>query len=315
VKTLDVLIANHYRGPTVRPGYDLADLAWLRKNRLYLDDANEVWVGALADTLKVMDACEKRGLNADATRQFGAYYALVNENPAKPDEWNWDPDQRLTEVVVLSRLVFPTALGFEYAARLQLKDDGQLLRIVPLGDHRRAYTPETREWLTRDEWQQVKNLRQTWRQAKANACERLHKSLWYRENVAREYYLDIRWPLLITVLECLIGLWARDDAQDRPRLPGRRVQFVNGMKKLGEACDFAVTDQELDAAWERRSNLVHGQGWPNASLPASSPPSDPLYRSLEHAINAALRKLILDPSFRQHFETDASLLQWLGYSG
>ncbi len=307
---IDVLIASHYRGPGLAQSPADDDLIWFLHNRLYLNDEESIWVGRLPETSIIMDACEPAGYNFKATRQFGAYYALVNEQPEDTDNDNWDMKQPLTEIVVLSRLVVPAPLGFEYAARIRTLQDGRK-QIIPLPEGERAYASDNREWLTLAEWKVVSELAKTWKSTRASTCERLRSALWYREKLAREQHLDVRWVLLATALESLIGVWVNAPGAQRD-LPRRGRQFILGVQKLASTCGLPFTQADATTAWQRRSSLAHGAGWPSGSL-KNGEPSDDLHVRLESVLNASIRRLIEDQPLRSQFDNDNSLRSWLGY--
>ncbi|MBN2563560.1 MAG: hypothetical protein JXQ75_21790 [Phycisphaerae bacterium] len=306
-RTIDVLICNHHRGPELNDDNDRDNLWWFQNNKFFVTPKEDVWVGRLPETERVMDACVPAGLNFKPVRQFGWYYALVNEMPANPDDPNWDIDQRLTQIAVFSRFVFPTRIGYEYCARIHYTDDGAQ-QIIPLLGGARVYGGERREWLTCKEWRQVKCLLSQWDATNAPACERLNSAIWYREKMAQEYYLEVRWMLLVTAIESLIGLWSNGNG----KVPGRGKQFVTGVCRIAEECKLRFDASDAEKAWRRRSSLVHGAGWPTGAL-KDGEPSDNLHGKLQHVLDATICRMIEEPVYRFHFEDDVRLAAWLQY--
>lgn len=300
-KIIDVAIAEEMKGTAE----DLKDeLPWFQKNKIWL--TSDIWLGYPVGTPEMMRQCERRGLPSPPN---GAFYVLVNESPAKPTLFDWDPDERLAEIIVFSRIVHPTAFGYDYCARVWLSDDGRPRNILPPRTAgARAYTVNgDRPWLTRDEWSQVGRLVEQWRTSDANKCKRFRSAIWYREKIAQEYYLDVRWCLLVTAIECLIGV-----GFGKTRV-GRGKQFRHGCVELASTCESVLSETEAHEAWHRRSSLVHGQGWPTGAL-RNDKPEDDLYERLEGILDAAIRKGISDPAFRAHFSSDDELLSWLRHS-
>lgn len=90
-----------------------------------------------------MDASTARGLNFEATRQFGQLYSLWRDVPEAEYEhalFAWDTSQAILEVITLSRFVLDNAHSFEFVGRDIERNDGHR-RIVPLlgNDGRIAY--------------------------------------------------------------------------------------------------------------------------------------------------------------------------------
>lgn len=101
------------------------DLAQLINAPVQLD--NHIWIGRLDGALSdaIMDACEARGENFSPIRQFGNQYAIVNTAPHRGrNGLEWDSDNSISRAVRLSRLIYPTSLAFEYAARVDDEPDG-----------------------------------------------------------------------------------------------------------------------------------------------------------------------------------------------
>src|SRR5262245_52627242 len=87
------------------------------------DLGQELRIGRLESDLAeaVFDACLPAGENFKPIRQVGCAYAIWRTPDTGPAAHGiqFDPDSRLHHCVALSRLVQPTSVGFEYAARIE----------------------------------------------------------------------------------------------------------------------------------------------------------------------------------------------------
>lgn len=247
------------------------------------------------------------------TRQFGTNFALINQRPAKPDEYNWDPDQRLGELVALSRIVHSSATSFDYCARLTRTGDSEW-DIIPAGGESSAYTNNPRSFLRLGEWQATARLVEKWRTQKLVprvAKGRVANALWWRERAAREYYSEARWPFLVTAIESLVKIWGK-----RPRF-GSTDNFVRGMRMLAKSLRRPYTQREAKKAYEIRSTHTHGGRWPVNfvalyRIKSRRPQTllndrrrvelqGRLYDKTEAILDAALRKAIEDDGFGKLF--------------
>jgi|SRR6516164_287144 len=87
----------------------------------------QVWIGPLdLETANaIMDTCDPKTLGVmPPVRQFGHLYAFVREIPGYADIHRWDHDNELAGVIGLSRLIHPTSIGFDYAARIGYESSG-----------------------------------------------------------------------------------------------------------------------------------------------------------------------------------------------
>src|SRR5262245_59869953 len=90
-------------------------------------------IGLQSDELwkEVRTACKPKGYSFDPTDFIGQLYALWNDNPDDPTGLVWDPDRSLETVLVLSRLIHPTRIGFEYSARIVFHNNNSIKEIIP----------------------------------------------------------------------------------------------------------------------------------------------------------------------------------------
>lgn len=279
-----------------------------------------------------MDACEPAGYSRantangfrwQPTRQFGAYYAIACKDPSRGDDLDWDPDQRIIHCVAISRLVHPTALGFEYAARIIFGEDNEIETIIPFpGAH--AYTvsndalEEQRHWLNQDEWHHVARLVAAKPIGKKIEPPRTGRAMVYLEKLARAYHFPDRFELLVRTAEILWGVdWTKNNANKG----GRGQRFSQGLLRLARELKVDLTDEDAKQAWNWRSQVTHGIG-----LPASGSGHNPniealselesselveVYLKVEKILRRTMVKAIEDTTFSAHFASEKSLTRWL----
>lgn len=271
--------------------------------------ADDLWIGPLDKelVLATMNACEPAGENFRTVRQFYSSYAIVRENTPVPrgSELTWDSDGRIGLVIRMSRLVHPTSIGYEYAARIELLPEGKR-RIIPaikLGFGNVAYVAEPGyDWLTKIHVPQVAEL--VAKYDHATLPERVKSALFYFEYAACTYYVDIRWPMLVTAAESLIHVDGEHDLLNPRKYLGSTRVFVDRMlgiqSKVGA---LGFTRENLRAIYYERSGLAHGQDFTGLDVIRKD-----LYLKLENGIRAVLRKAVIDGDFAATF-ADVSTLQ------
>ncbi len=333
-QVIDVLLVNADVLGREKGKEERDDVWHLMKNRIALADDGHISVGwdeTLPLQEDILDCClpavrwqGKPGLHP--TRQFSTHYALLNDAPAKPEEWNWDPDQRLREFVVLSRIVHPSAIGFEYCARL-IKKSSSEWDIIPADGLPAAYPTNPRTFLLSNEWQTTANLVERWRESGAfhnESNHRIYNALWWREKTAEECYLQARWLFLIIAIEALIKLW------NGPNRLGSTKNFVYGMQLLSSELGVEYSVEDARLAYSIRSSFSHGQDWPLHSINSYRTKNGkhelvedrecpmettPLYDRTETVLDWALKKAIEDDEFQHLFVDDALLSEHLDSIG
>lgn len=158
---------------------------------------------------------------------------------------------------------------------------------------------ENDNWLIPDDVPLIGNLLRAWNPAAVG--KRIQAAIWYFEMTARNFYSDIRWPLLVTALESLVRIKNEQDRNGRP--VGSTRAFVSRLAQLG-ARDPALTVSEGDLRdmYEKRSDLVHA-----LAVVAMDEVTKTVYRNLENLVRNVLRKAILEPSFAAIFASDQHL--------
>lgn len=326
----DVLLAPAYPG-TVELDWGVGDTVSLSPG---------IWVGRadlILDYALVMDACEPGGYarsNVDdgnrwqPTRHFGIYYAIVNETPLDPSGYDWDSNQALQHVMAVSRLVHPTALGLEYAARVKYARDGETESVFPAPWHRAyavsaAPSDRQRHWLEKSEWGKVARLISRCPILAKLKRPRIGRALYYFETAARQYHFPDRFELLVRTCEILWGrTFAPDPTAPKGKKPkvGRGARFQNGLTQLAKELNLTITETQIKHAWHYRSGVTHGVG-----LPAPADPESPnqhetdlntsmidAYVAVESVLRKTIEAAILDNAFASRFDDDAAIVKWLG---
>jgi hypothetical protein len=258
-----------------------------------LDDQLREWI---------LDATEPPGRNYRAHRAYGGGYAFIRSpapEPA-PGEHDFDTDLRLRTAITLSRLVHPTSIGLTHAVRIRTKGEprenweigprvGEPAFVLDLNDN----------WLIPADIPLLAELIRAWNPN--TAPKRLKAAIWYFEMAARAYYVDLRWPLLVTALESLVKI--KDERRANGRPLGSTSAFVGRLTRIGETDpSLCLPADDLREIYEKRSDLVHALGLVDLHDATQS-----LYRKLETLTRAFLRKMILDPQFAAHFASDTAL--------
>ena len=308
MNTSDVLIASMIREDTLEGDGDA-----LREVRGGVPISADIWVGELPDTEQIVDARTPKGHNWKATRQFGAYYAIVRKFAVEPQDYRWDYDERLRRAVVFSRLVHPTPTGYVYRARVWRNSDDSLQRVMPIWPGVQAYCADRRRpWLNRKEWEEVGALLKRWDSSFAKGCFRFNEALWHFEKAAVEEYLSHRWVLVSTALESLVGHWTSDGQGEPGWRVGRGKRYRDGLLRLAKRFEVLLSEGEAKTAWHRRSSVVHGAGLPPLPSPELGLPRDELYEKVERIVGLTLRDMIDTDDFARNFTDNKSVANWLG---
>lgn len=268
------------------------------------DLAGGLWIGQLGNETaqRVIEACELRDIERCGPHgtwreikpviPFEQLYAFVREGV--PDEW--DRDNRLQICIALSRLVYPTPISFEYAARITYKSDGSI-KIKPArvkGFRSEAYvaSDDQRMWLTESDLQELRDLLAKW--DAAHLPPRIKRALWHHEFAARTRELAVRWTLICTALEALVHT-------DRDK---STKQFTKRVSQLAKEVGIVPFDEKDDAGkmYELRSGISHGQG-----LASLKDQERTLYERMEHVLRKALMRAIRDQEFAKIFECDSEI--------
>lgn len=240
---------------------------------------------------KIMAACEPAEFNFNPTRIISQLYTFVRENPPPEDDkkFEWDPDQKIQYCILLSRLIHPTSISFEYAARVYLKNNDEVVRIIRgpfqgLGSI--AYLADTRrDWLTLNDVIELKALFEAF--TKITLSKEISRAIWHFEYAARIFELEVRWALLVTGIESLIHTWGEN--QFAKRLP--RLCHDIGLDKI----DF----NEAKKMYKFRSSYVHGKG----ILKDNILDMNELYCKMEYILRMIIKAAIINPELALIFSS------------
>lgn len=297
-----VLMPNPYADAGSKPGRPL----------VYFDGSlritEDIWLADFDSEFAtaILDACGQIGENFKPIRQYGAPYGFVRVSApyTQQEGLQFDHDGRLLSCVALSRLVHPTSLGFQYSARIRQWKNGHR-QIVPHTPHDvNAYafvTDIDRNWLIPDDAPVLSQLFTAYFSSKPP--QRVLAALWNHETVARNHYIDVRWPLLVTGLEALVHLAGERDLRNPVKYAGSTRVFVQRLVAIGKHQPaLAVPEDVLRDIYDRRSTLAHGQ-----SFGALDPATKILYRATEDLLRGILRIAILNSTFASTFASDAAV--------
>lgn len=265
--------------------------------------ADDLWEGKLEKKTaeRVLDSCEPPGYwPKKPKRLFSQLYAFVREPaPAEPSGI-WDSDLRLQTCIALSRLIQPTSIGFEYAARITYNSDGSVSEIIPgpvKGFGAEAYVANKNgcNWLARNDLNALKEILR--HLPLSNFPQRVQRALWYHEYAARSRDVSVRWTLICTALEALV----------HTDLHGSTKQFTKRVSQLAsELGTIQFSEDAAKEAYEFRSRISHGQG--SATLDINT---QGLYEQMEEVPRETIVRAMRDPDFARIFERDEGIrTQW-----
>lgn len=252
-----------------------------------IDLADDLYIDLLPTDFaqKIFEACEPKGYCFDPVLPFGQMYSFVRKNPPNGDNLTWDKDQRLRLCIALSRLIHPTSISTEYAARIFLTSEGNIKKIVPgpvSGNSSKAFVVETNlNCLTETDAQNLKQLIEAFE--KKPFEDPLARAMWYHEYAARSYEIDLRWTFIATGIEVIV----HTDRYKSTRQFVERVQMLSTAVGAGR-----ITKNQTEEMYEFRSSLAHGQG-----LGEITSEKKELYKKMEDILRLTIKKSVLDASF------------------
>lgn len=219
------------------------------------------------------------------TKLFHIKYAFAREDPPESDQWKWDSDEKLGQLIALSRIIHPTSISYEYSAKLEFNGD-KLEKVIPgptTGLGSQAYvSPIARNWLTEKDAEELKQLFEIY--TKRKFCDSCCRARWFFEYAAQTYALEVRCLCIVAGIESLINT-----DSDRPT-----KQFVYRIRKLGEELNlgFSLSKKGATDMYALRSKVAHGE-----SIVNSHSENSKLYKQMEDILRLTIRKFIIDENF------------------
>ncbi len=277
------------------------------REAIQLDD--DLWIGPRADRSAIIEAVQQRGLNTPLPiRQYASQYAFWRTN-AQVDVASlrrFDPDYRLGTCVQLARVIRPTSVAYQFAARV-VREMGRRRQIIPsgvLGSAAQAFVvDEDANWFRDEDAAALSELLHQFQPERLPA--RVRKALFYHEHVTRTPLIDIRWPLCITALEVLVHT-----EEPRSGRMGSTVQFVTRLFRLTQfVSSLGWTARDLETIYALRSGLVHGIG---QGADALRPEARRLYMLAEYGLRRIIRSAIARREIAEIFQTATTVRTFLG---
>jgi len=261
----------------------------------------DIWIERLDESTSknIQRACEPAHYKINKEIWDRHLYAFVMQVPSL-QRTRYDGLQILHSVISLSRLVNPTSTGDRYCAQVMhfgLKDSAVLSIEYRGASLDVTLGPNSRDWLTRRDGEELRKL-MPWASEDKVMHRRVHRAYWNHEYAMRSHYVDIRWMFVVEGLDALINT-GRGNSEH---------QFRVRVKKLADFLSIPITQDQLTAAYEIRSKLVHTEEFLyglGAILPRTE--HDALYERLEAVLRETVRTALLDETFGNSFETEASV--------
>lgn len=260
------------------------------------------------DAHAFFEACESRGLNFRAHRQFSQQYAFVLRGAVSSDDdfrlYNWDAGNAIAEAIRLSRCIVLNAHCPEYAARRLDGVGAESVQIVPLGYAERWYAwqasdPSRRDWLTEDDARALRRLLDAYAVVREQLPKRVQRAMVRCEMSFRTPYIETATVEVVSALESLLST-RRHQLTD---------QFATRVPALAQRLGFVgVTKRVATHVYRERSRSVHGQP---SQVTAGSPAARRL-RAMQLVLLAAVRQSIETPGFRALFRTAGRVEQAWG---
>lgn len=299
------------------PGHRANEQDWLDNPPVAaaVDLGDGVFIERLEQDLaeQVIEASTARGLNFEATRQFGQLYSFWREAPEAEYEaslFALDPSHAISEVVALSRFVLDNAHSFEFVGRVIDRSDGHR-RITPLlgYDGRIAYrSRKDRFWFTTEEAGELRVLLDQYRGVKDELPDRIRRALWHADRSCYCHYMQEALTNIVTGFEALLN--TGDDKSIA-------AQFVKRSQALSGELGIETSRSYWSWVYNARSQVVHGAesrlvapiGWDESDT--DPPPDVEKVAKAQDVLRKTIRKAIEDAEFRSVFESDEAIrVRW-----
>jgi len=259
----------------------------------------DFWIDRLDAELakNIQQACQPRHHRIDDTPGANGLYAFVRKVSAS-EKSKYEGMSELHSVIALSRLVNPTSTGDRYCAHVwQFGAKDSAIYAIQY----RGASPDVslvngrRDWLSVQDGETLKKL-MPW--LSKTMHKRIHRAYWNHEFAQRSYYLDVKFPLIVSGFEALMN--TREDRV--------RAQFRERVRLLANDFSISFSDDELNAAYTLRSQLLHAQSFLfdlQTVLPQSE--HSVLYEKLETLLQQTLLRCLLDDSFGDRFSSESEV--------
>jgi hypothetical protein len=258
----------------------------------------DLWVGPISHDIDIiLKACEPRGLNFDPIRQYGYHYCFVRESETETHpSIQWDEDQELQRLILLSRLIHPTTASNQYSARL-IRKGGELIQIIPgptqgFGAHVWVPREDWRDWLTLEDISDIRELLP--RFSLVELPLRIRRALHHFHFSQLTSSLDQRVACVVTALESILKT-NRNDATK---------QFKERVAQLSALLEMGINESIAKQFYDDRSGYLHGSssGWIGREQEARS-----VYEKMEELLRKSLIKAVAEPAFAEFFISDANI--------
>ncbi len=260
----------------------------------------------------VAAACEPRGHFFRAAPSLAVRYAFWRDvteaaisDTGVVDIAEWDSGDLLFAAVSLSRYVRDNAASTDSAARLvDYKDGGH--QVIPRKIYESSHTYRLplieRDWLDDDDAAALRRLLEAYRRRETALPDRVRRAMWRAEYAAWTRWADHAIPLVVAAFESLFAT----RIEDLTRNFKRRLPMLAQMVEVdGVDAGFA------ERLYIARSEDVHGHavnlvaGWSDEAV------AD--FRLALGLLRRALRRLIENDTFAQHFVDKESVDRLFGY--
>jgi hypothetical protein len=268
------------------------------RNRFVLRD--DIWIERLDEQLakNIQHACQPPNYGMDDADYDRHLYAFVRRVP-NIEKSSYEGMADLHAVIALSRLVNPTSTGDRYCAQVLGWFGARKSPIRAI--QYRGISPDVSLATKPRDWLSIKDgevLRMLVPCLSKKMHDRVHRAYWNHEYAMRSYYLDARWPLVVSGLEALVNVEEREVTR----------QFCDRVRQLAEEFHVNLKDADLRVAYKLRSKLVHAESFLSGMhniLPKSE--HSPLYERLELLLRETVKRCLLDETFGNFFRNDAAV--------
>ena len=269
------------------------------KRKIKITD--KIWIGKLPGKLaeKIFNAYNLEGFKGyQPVRQFGEFYSFVKETSSTEYKWKWDEDGTLFEVAQISRLIHPTSIDLEYAAKITSGGDFKKKKIDPVG-YKGMLTQSflvpnnKRNWLTSKEAAKFRFLYSKFKTVKNTLNQTVKNALWNYQYSQYIRYADLRIAIICFALESLLNTSSEQITKQF------KIRLYSLANELGLE---NFTEKDAGKAYEYRSKISHGK-----EIKKLDSYEFDLFSKVEEILRLCIKRCILDKRFRNIFNTEESI--------